>query len=491
MKKFIQVLALLMIITSLVLAGCQTSPAPVEPRVEEIAAPAEAEEAEDEEAEAEEVETTEVEVLGHTFVRFSSWDHDPGIEGGNMTNFHSWVETDAAPTIKVGVEWNHSGFGQYEFSVEVNSTSGNQLDVLYGSDHWLAKWVTNGWVLPLEDYWSAVTDYVSDIEDFSVDAMTYKGKLYGLPIYTDVMYFFYNTKMLEDAGIASPPTTWEEVTEQSLILIEKGVTDTPLMLGLSSISWSDLYYADEDFYADEVLYALVYSEGGKFFDEDLNVVFETNSGPVFDVIEWLASALNDDQIMPKSVLEMTAVDTMEAFKAGDTAFVIVPGYLARELSMESLPSVAGYTEVAMMPGTTHETVGYTRMYLLGSGAIKSEERLQAAIHLIEFMGGKTTFEGEEVYHAVKRRAVLGGLGFSIHSLWSDPEVNDAFAKMADTNILQEQKVITRSKEGMGAPWFSDWILFVQTETQNAILRQVTTVKALENIANYWEDLKSE
>ncbi len=68
MKRFIQILALLMIIASFVLAGCQTSPAPVEPKAEEIAAPAEAEEAEDEEAEAEEVEITEVEVLGHTFV---------------------------------------------------------------------------------------------------------------------------------------------------------------------------------------------------------------------------------------------------------------------------------------------------------------------------------------------------------------------------------------------------------------------------------------
>ncbi len=160
--------------------------------------------------------------------------------------------------------------------------------------------------------------------------------------------------------------------------MEKGVTDSPLMLGLSAISWGEL------FYADEVLYALVYSEGGKFFDEDLNVVFETDSGPAFDVIEWLASALNDDQIMPQSVLEMTAVDTMEAFKAGDAAFVIVPGYMARELSMESLSSVAGYAEVAMMPGTTHEAAGYSRMYLLGSGAIESEERLQASIHLMGF-----------------------------------------------------------------------------------------------------------
>jgi hypothetical protein len=209
------------------------------------------------------------------------------------------------------------------------------------------------------------------------------------------------------------------------------------------------------------------------------------------MVEWLAAALNDDKIMPQSVLEMTAVDVQEAFKAGDTCFVIVPGYMVRELNTEGLSDVAGYAQVAMMPGATHETDGYSRMYLLGSGATEDDAKLQASIHLIEFMGGQTTFEGVEAYHVAKRWAVENGLGFSVLSMWDDPEVDEAFSKMADPVIFKAQKEIARSKEGMNAPWFAEWIAFVRTEIQKAILRESTTEAALESIGTYWDELKAE
>ena len=476
MKRIIQLLTALMIIGTLVLTGCQPAPAPEEPVVEE-AAPA-VEEAE--EAEEEEVVAEEPEELGSAVVRFSGWTYDLEKVTENIANYESWVASDAVPPVEATIEWSDSGYGEFDTHVTTTNAAGSQLDVLYGSDHWLAKWAAAGWVLPLEDYWPGVTDYISDIDQYSVDAMTYDGKLYGLPYYTDAMYFFYNTKMLEDAGIAAPPETWAEVTEQSLVLMEKGITDTPLMLGLSASSWFE-----------ELFYAMVYSEGGTLLDDELNVVFDASSGPVYDVIEYLASALNDDKVMPQSVLEMDAVEVQEAFKAGDAAFVVVSGYMVRELNLPDISSVAGYAEVALMPGATHETDGYSRMYLLGSGAIEDDAKLAASIHLIEFMGGQTTFEGVEAYHVAKRWAVENGLGFSVQSLWSDDAVNEAFSAMADKDIMQAQKAIARSKEGISAPYFSEWISFVRTEVQKAILRQITTEEALSSIAVYWDDLKSE
>ncbi len=74
---------------------------------------------------------------------------------------------------------------------------------------------------------------------------------------------------------------------------------------------------------------------------------------------------------------MDAVAVQEAFKAGDAAFVILPGYMVRELNLEGMSEVAGDAEVAMMPGSTHETDGYSRMYLLGSGAVEDDATLQA------------------------------------------------------------------------------------------------------------------
>ena len=160
---------------------------------------------------------------------------------------------------------------------------------------------------------------------------TTAGKI--LSYYTDVMYFFYNKQMLDEAGISSPPTTWAEVTEQGKILQAQNITSDPFMVGLQAGSWFD-----------EAFFALIYSEGAALFDENLDPVFATDSGPMYDMIEYLAAAVNDDEVIPLKALEMTAVDVQEAFKAGDTAFAIVPGYMVREFNTPGISKVAGQAE---------------------------------------------------------------------------------------------------------------------------------------------------
>lgn len=413
-------------------------------------------------------------------LKFTGWTYDLEKVTQNLKKFEDWVATQADPPIKVTVEMSDAGYGEFDTHITTAFAAGSSFDVMYSSDHWLAKWAEAGWVVPLEEHFPEVLEYISDIAPYSVEAMTYNGKLYGLPYYTDVMYFMYNKKMLADAGIAAPPTTWEEVTEQSKILKDAGITSTPMMVGLKAGSWFD-----------EGFYALVYSEGGAMFDENLEPVFDTDSGPVYEMIEWLTASINDTQIIPEKVLSMSAVDVQQAFKNGDTAFVIVPGYMIREFNTPDVSKVAGQADVAMMPGKAHVTDGYTRMYLMGKSAPESETKKIAAWHLIEFFGGKTTIDGEESYAIAKRWAVENGLGFSILSLWDDPEVEKAFSNMGNTSIMHEQKKQAKSKEGISAPWFSEWISFVRTKVQQALLKQESTSSVLKAVKQQWIDLKSE
>jgi len=473
MKKRFLVGVLLVLTFLLASAGCAPTPTAVPtPMVVTVEVPVSPTEVTQPEA----VATP----LGPVTLQFTAWTYDLEKVRQNLATYEEWVATEAEPPVEVTVELTDAGYGDFDTHVTTTYAGGGSFDVLYGSDHWLAKWAEAGWVVPLEDYFPQVLDYIPDIAPYSVEAMTYKGKLYGLPYYTDVMYFVYNKRMLEEAGIASPPTTWDEVTEQALILKEQGITSDPVMIGLKAGSWFD-----------EAFFALLYSEGGTLFDENLDPIFETESGPIYDVIEWVASAINDTGIMPQKVLDMTAVDVQQAFKNGDTAFVIVPGYMMREFNTPGISKVAGQAEVSIMPGATHETDGYTRMYLMGNSALESEAKQWAAWHLIEFLGGRTTVHGETAYHVARRWAVENGLGFSILSLWDDPAVQRTFSAMGDTNVMQAQKKLARSKEGMSAPWFAEWMSFVRTEVQKALLRQATTTEVLENIKQQWIDLKSE
>ena len=54
-------------------------------------------------------------------------------------------------------------------------------------------------------------DFKSDVFESALAGAAYQGKFYGVPWINDTKFLFYNKKMLADAGISAPPTTWDEV----------------------------------------------------------------------------------------------------------------------------------------------------------------------------------------------------------------------------------------------------------------------------------------
>jgi multiple sugar transport system substrate-binding protein len=72
------------------------------------------------------------------------------------------------------------------------------------------------------------------------------------------MSFLYNEEMLKKAGIAAPPQTWDEVTEQALKIKKAGLSEYPVMLALANESW-----------LIEFLSAMVFSHGRRFADDKL------------------------------------------------------------------------------------------------------------------------------------------------------------------------------------------------------------------------------
>src|ERR1700757_747292 len=53
----------------------------------------------------------------------------------------------------------------------------------------------------------------SDLYPGPKAAVTDGSKVYGVPIGSNSLALYYNKKMFADAGVASPPTTWPELTE--------------------------------------------------------------------------------------------------------------------------------------------------------------------------------------------------------------------------------------------------------------------------------------
>ena len=86
--------------------------------------------------------------------------------------------------------------------------TGNVPDIL--NENAYASYAADGLLYNSDEVLPAATK--ADIIPAFVKSGTYKGKFYGMPDLSSARALFYNTAIFTKAGIAKPPTTWDEFT---------------------------------------------------------------------------------------------------------------------------------------------------------------------------------------------------------------------------------------------------------------------------------------
>ncbi len=368
------------------------------------------------------------------------------------------------------------GWFDYHDIMATRFTGGTPTEVAYSSDHWLQEWVAAGWAVPLDEHCTGVTDYVEEFAPYAVEGMTAEGKLYGLPYYADLVTFMYNAELAEQAGITQAPETWEELKEQALQIKEAGVANFPINIPMKK----------DDPWTVEIFYAMVYSLGGRMFDENNNPVFNQPGSEAEQVLQWLYDAINTWEIMDPAALEVAEPDVVKTMGAGQHLYTVLAKYNLAELN-GGAHDQAGNFELALMPGETHSTVGFVRFYSLTKDAVDAgPEAVNAACDFLEYFGGRT--DGE--YRVVKRWALEKGLGFAQMPLYEDPEVAETINAWGDVELERQQAEVARVKEGL-TPWWGAWDIFAREQVHSAVLGSVTPQEALQNMADKWEELKSD
>ena len=83
------------------------------------------------------------------------------------------------------------------------------IDVVGGDVTWPAEFAENGWILDLSDRFpvSEQQKYL----DATIQANTYKGKIWGVPWYTDAGMLYYRKDLLKKSGFSSPPKIWNDI----------------------------------------------------------------------------------------------------------------------------------------------------------------------------------------------------------------------------------------------------------------------------------------
>ena len=118
------------------------------------------------------------------------------------------------PGVKVSVR--AVPFGDLLTTIRSGGTDGPTIASIY--DLWLPALVKDGLVAPAPE---AVSKDVSDNWPAGIAAAaSVGGKVYGIPNEINVYALNYNKKLFEEAGIAAPPKTWEELKDAAAKLTD-------------------------------------------------------------------------------------------------------------------------------------------------------------------------------------------------------------------------------------------------------------------------------
>jgi multiple sugar transport system substrate-binding protein len=377
----------------------------------------------------------------------------------------------------ITVKYSDVSWFNYHDVMATRFTAKTPTDVVYNTDEFLEEWNAARWIVPLEDHYPQVLSYKKYFPQYVTEAMSYKGKLYGLPYFADIFIFIYNEDMVKRAGFSGPPTTWEEVTKQSQAMKAKGISTYPVAM----------QFAQKEGWSTMTVTSMVYSlKNGSLFNKELTPVFAQPGSAAEKTMTWIRDSLRTTKIMDPNSLQMAEIDVVKAMTAGKNAFTILVKYNLAELNNPAASKLAGKFKMALMPGDTHETVGTARFYSLTKMAVdRGPEVKDASWKLIEFLGGMTNNQP----YVVRKWVLDKGLGVSYLPMYEDPEVVAAIKKWGDVNLEKEQALKARIKEGM-TPYYPAWDVFTRAEMHKAWLGQITVQKALQSSAAKWNQLKA-
>lgn len=339
------------------------------------------------------------------------------------------------------------------------AAGGDAYDIVEFDNGWVAEWCGAGWATPLDDYMPE--GYTDGMVPGLVDLFTCPdGKVYGLVWNNDTRFFYYNAKMLEEAGIEAPPKTWDELVEQTKILQEKGIAEYGF-IPFWKMEWA---LANE-------FHFWAYTFGGEIVDE--KGCFLWNTDPkTLAALEFMVSVL-EEGIADPAALTYDQEAAQDIFLKGDAAFFPQgwPGMMAYADNPE-VSDVVGQVKVAMVPGAEEGMTAALTLPEAYAIPVGSKHK-EAAWKFIEYMTSKET-------NKVLAKEI-GTLPIWL-DLYTDPDLVALYPHWAD---FSEQMATARGLSTL--TWYGDFVEACIAETQTALAGKATAQEALDAMVDVLGD----
>ncbi|HEV2067120.1 MAG TPA: ABC transporter substrate-binding protein [Thermomicrobiales bacterium] len=208
---------------------------------------------------------------------------------------------------------------------------GNPPDVAFLDQSAVVDFASRNALLELGPYAEqSAAVKVDDYVDAFLNAAIYEEKLYGLPFDGESTGLFYRTDLFETAGIAGPPTTWEEfeAAAQALTNAENRTYGTILFATEAAYYW----------------YPWLWQNGGELLSEDgTQILFNSDEGK--EAAEFYVGLA---EYSPADYLNSNSYDGRIAFAEGQVAMYIAGAWFAGVM-MSEFPDITGKWAAAPLP----------------------------------------------------------------------------------------------------------------------------------------------
>ncbi len=347
----------------------------------------------------------------------------------------------------VHVTWNNGPSGTADIMTVYRNmlrARGATIDLMSIDVVFPAEFGTSGWVVPLDDKWSASerAKYLPG----PLKSCTFGGKIWAAPFRTDIGLMYYRKDI-----ITKPPVSWEELT-------------TMAAANKSKAKYGYVWQANQseslvcDF--NEVLNGY----GGSILDANDPTKVTVNSPEGVAAVDKMASWVGT--ISPTAVTTYSEEPSRSTWQNGDSIFMRNWPYAYSLGNDPAKSKVAGKFDVHPMLYGGSNTTGHstTGGWNLAINAYTSTDKQNAAWKFMQYLLGP---------EAQKVGATVASFTVALQSVYGDADVQSKqpfFSKLTDSLQNALPRPIT--------PRYVDVTNAIQLRIHQALTKQSTTSAAL-------------
>ncbi|MGA1865815.1 MAG: ABC transporter substrate-binding protein [bacterium] len=348
---------------------------------------------------------TEKENDGKTTIRFITWKpNHPAV----WEEIHTLFEAEHPDIHLIREIGPHSSTAFHDLLTQKLKNRSPDADVFFMDVIWPPEFASAGWALTLDEFFPPPEQ--AKFMNSPILANSYKGKIYGVPLFIDSGILYYRKDLLKRYGF-NPPETWQEMVEQARAIVHEEKKERELY------GFSGQFKQYEGLVCDMMEYIL--SNNGRILNPQTGRS-EIAEKPAIDAVRFVRDAIIGE-IALKGVLTYQEPESIALFIQGKAVFHRNWPYAWEVSNNPERSKIAGKVGITKLPhfpgGTSFATLGGWQL-----GISRYSENKEAAWTFIQFL----TSEKIQKYLALE-----AGLAPTRTVLYDDEEIIQAYPQFSD------------------------------------------------------------